>query len=208
MKAKSPLVYSIRELTPAEVAARKPKTQLKQIRDSHHLLARLCAMGLRPGAAARAAGYTRERLTQLKHDPAFKELVEQYRDDVNGEWKETVADYYTTVEANRVLAARLINDKLGSAEPEDVSFKELVTIHADAADRTGFPKHRIATNVNVDFAAKLDQAITASRKAKLIGSGPAALPDGDGFRVLGNPSPSPPAPKPVVIEHQPVRRRA
>lgn len=180
--SKKPSVDVVRELTQAEVAGmtRGRSPSVKKFRDSHHMVARLFAMGLRPGEVAARAGYSLGRVSTLSNDPAFQELVATYRDDVDQEFKETADEYFDIAISNRIMAARLINDKLVDAEPDDVSLRELVTIHADAADRTGYPKRSVAVNVNVDFAAQLDRAIKRSTGArpdlKLIeGSKPASI---------------------------------
>lgn len=143
----------------------------KRFRDSHHMIARLFAMGLRSGEVASRTGYSLARVSLLRNDPAFDELVSAYRSDVDEEWRESVDEYFELISANRTISARLINDKLTEAEPDDVSFRELVNIHADAADRTGYPKRSVAVNVNVDFAAQLDRAIKRSAEQR-----PKALP--------------------------------
>lgn len=158
----------MRELEAGEVASlqRGKSPAVKVYRDSHHMVARLFATGLRPGAVAARVGYSLGRVSTLYADPAFKELIASYRDSVDEEWKESVDEYFETVAANRTIAARLINDKLSDADHSDVSFRELVAIHGDAADRTGYPKRSVAVNVNVDFAARLDQAIKRSAGAR------------------------------------------
>lgn len=143
-------------------------SKVVKLRDSHHMLARLMATGLRDWEVAARSGYSIGRIAMLKVDPSFQELVAAKRKQVDEEWVESVDDYFTTVTANRVIAARLLNDKLVEAEPEDMSFRELVMIHADAADRTGYPKRKESINVNLDFASKLDQAIKRSREGKVI----------------------------------------
>ncbi len=139
------------------------------------MVARLFAMGLRPGEVATETGYSLGRVSTLSGDPAFQELIAHYRGLVNDAFADRQDEYFQTISANRTIAARLINDKLSEVEPEDVSFRELVLIHSDAADRTGYPKRTVALNVNADFASLLDRAIQRSQSAKLIeGSAPPA----------------------------------
>lgn len=166
--AKSPTIDGARSLSRADVenVSQGKNPAVRRLRDSHHMVARLCAMGLRSGDIAKRTGYSLVRISTLRGDPSFEELVSNYRDNVNEEWKESVDEYFETVNANRTIAARLLNDKLTAAEPDDIDFRTLVSIHADAADRTGYPKRSVAVNVNVDFAAQLDRAISRSAQAK------------------------------------------
>lgn len=184
---KSPSIDSVRELAPAELEnlIRGKGSSVKKFRDSHHRLARLFASGLRPGEVAELGGYSLVRVSTLYGDPAFKELIASYRNSVDVSWRESVDEYYEVINSNRTLAARLINDKLSEAEPEDLPLNQLVAIHADAADRTGYPKRTVAVNVNTDFASLLDRAIKRSGQVakppelKVIeGSKPAPLEAG------------------------------
>lgn len=164
--AKKPSIDSVRELGAADlkglVRGRSPS--VKQFRDSHHMVARLFAMGMRPGAVAAKIGYSLGRVSTLYNDPAFRELIETYKASVDDEWKESIDEYFELMSANRTMAARLINDKLSEAEPDDLPLNQLVAIHADAADRTGYPKRTVALNINTDFASLLDRAIKRSNQ--------------------------------------------
>lgn len=167
--AKSPTIDGVRELSRGEVdsVSRGKIPSVQRFRDSHHRVARLFAMGLRPGEVAERSGYGNVRISTLYADPAFQELIASYRESVNEAWKESVDEYYDTVVSNRITSARLIADKLEAVEPDDISFRELVSIHADSADRTGYGK-RTQINVQVDFASRLDEAIKRSNQAKVI----------------------------------------
>lgn len=54
-------------------------SSIKRIRDHHHFIARLVAKGWRTGDVAREVGYSISRISILKGDPAFRQLVEMYR---------------------------------------------------------------------------------------------------------------------------------
>lgn len=175
--AKHPSIDGVRELTRAELdhMSRGKSPAAKRFRDSHHRVARLFASGCRPGEVAERSGYSLGRISTLSADPAFQELVASYRSSVDESWKDSVDEYYDTVIAVRTMSARLIHDKLSETEPDDVSFRELVTIHADAADRTGYGKRSTQVNVNTDFASLLDQAIKRSNEAKIINNEPSEI---------------------------------
>jgi hypothetical protein len=54
-------------------------SSIKRIRDHHHHIARLIAQGKRTTEVAREVGYSISRISILKGDPAFRQLVEMYR---------------------------------------------------------------------------------------------------------------------------------
>lgn len=176
-----PQVLGTAPLTRDELAAFTPSQvagKVQKFRDSHHRVARLFAFGLRPGEVAEQSGYSLSRISTLYADPAFLELIAVYRKDVDEGFREQSDEYYSTVIANRVVAARRLNDKLLDDE-EEFTISQLVAVHADAADRTGYPKRSVAVNVNVDFAAKLDQAIKRSATVRTLEAKalPPPLPD-------------------------------
>lgn len=167
---KRPNVTEVKELTEEEVAALPEQGKVNnvvRIRDSHHAVAKLFAMGLRPKEVAEISGYSLSRISMLRRSPMMDNLINEYRNLETTEWLEARDEYYDTITRGRVMAARLTVDKLAEMEPEDISFRELIMIHSDFADRTGYPKRQLAINVNVDFAAKLDRAVERSKAQKL-----------------------------------------
>ena len=58
-------------------------SSIKRIRDHHHLVARMVARGMRTGDVAREVGFSISRISILKSDPAFRQLVEMYRLNYN-----------------------------------------------------------------------------------------------------------------------------
>lgn len=142
---------------------------VKRLRDTHHMVARLFAMGLRPRAVAERTGYSLARISTLRQDPAFEELIACYRQDVDQSWREELDDYFGLATKARNTAVRMICDQLEDAEEtgEKIPIRTLVTLNADLADRTGFGKRSTQVNLNVDFAAQLDRAIKRSRGPEL-----------------------------------------
>lgn len=164
-------IESVKPLTMPDLMSTSPvpaKSNIDTIRDTHHMIARLVAMGLKQVQVAARSGFTTVRVNQLCHDPAFMELVEHYRGLVTQGFKEEVDEFFEYTNRNRNMAARLISDKLADGGPEDFSIKELQAIVSDAADRTGYPKRREAINLNLDFAARLDRAVKRSEQARVI----------------------------------------
>ena len=165
--AKSPEVISVRDLTEDEVRAMRPgkSAAVKAFKDSHHLVARLFAAGLRPGEVAERAGYSGNRISTLLADPSFQNLISEYRREENIAFALTRDDYYDRATRARNIALRLVEDKLADVDPDDVTIRELMGIHDSLADRTGYGKRSTQVNVNVDFAAQLDRAIKRSASA-------------------------------------------
>lgn len=149
---KPPLVLgSPRELSLGERAALdEPRgitaAPLKELRQSHHNLARLLAQGLKAVEISSITGFSQSRISILKNDPAFKELVCHYtaqKDsafaDILGQLKSLSAD------ALAELQTRLHDS------PQDISANQLMALLELTLDRTG---HAVTqkiqtTNVNI-----------------------------------------------------------
>ena len=138
---------------------------VKAFKDSHHLVARLFAAGLRPGEVAERAGYSGTRISVLLGDPSFQNLIAEYRREETIAFALARDDYYERATRARNIALRLVEDKLADVDPDDVTIRELMGIHDSLADRTGYGKRSTQVNVNVDFAAQLDRAIKRSATA-------------------------------------------
>ncbi|TXH43040.1 MAG: hypothetical protein E6Q97_34855 [Desulfurellales bacterium] len=178
----------VRELTRPDLELLKEKRAaiptIQSIKDSHHRVARLCAMGLRTGDIVEQSGYGYGRLSVLRKDPAFLDLVESYRREINASAREQVDEYHAMLVENMVRAERMLADKLEEAEAEGSTLptRDLIAIARDAADRTGYGKKNTTVNVNVDFAAKLEAARQRSARvitvARAPESAPAVIPPG------------------------------
>lgn len=106
---------------------------LKRITDSHHGLARCLASGKSPGEASIITGFCASRISILKADPAFQELLEFYRS--NQRLAETqVLDRLSTLSLD---ALEEIRSRIHDA-PEDIRTRELLDIATAGLDRTGF----------------------------------------------------------------------
>lgn len=165
---------------------------VESLKDSHHMLARLFALGYTNNEIHEIAGYSISRCSILRNDPLFNELVEHYTKMVDGQMIESVDEYFRLAGLARMKTMRMINDKLDGEE--DLSISELIKIHDTTADRTGYPKRTVATNINVDFAARLDQAITRSAKAKIINQPAVASSSADAVDRGGVSGEAPPLP--------------
>jgi len=132
-------------------------------------MALLFAIGLKPTQVEELMGYSISRVSVLRNNPAFDDLVEQKRGIDEAPLKEPMQVYNQLILENGIKAERKLADKLDDDdETEELSIRELISISRDSADRVGLSKRAIQTNVSVDFAAMLDRAILRSRDVKLI----------------------------------------
>lgn len=167
---RSPRVLSVRPLVAADLETlHKPaaRATLAKLRDSHHMVARLFASGLNNYEVAEASGYGYGRISLFRSDPAMVELVSRYRGQLDKAWLDGEEAYLAMVRKNRNMAERQLGEALEDAEEsgDRLPVKELLAISRDAADRTGFGKVNKNLNVNVDFAAKLEDARRKSSAA-------------------------------------------
>lgn len=147
---------------------------MKNLKDSHHAVARLLAIGLRPGEVAERTGYSGVRISILQADPSFQELIEHYRSIEAAAFIEARDEYWDMATKGRVQSARQMLEQLDEADEsgEKIPLSTLLRIHDSMADRTGYGKRSTQVNINVDFAARLDQAIKKARDVKTIDLSP------------------------------------
>lgn len=169
---KSPTIDGVEELRAEDlqglVRGRLPT--VKNLKDSHHAVARLLACGIRSGEVAERTGYSRVRISILQQDPSFRELIEHYRTVEAQAFIEARDEYWDSAVALRTKAARAIVDQMDEADEtgEKIPLNRLLAIHDSFADRTGYGKRSTQVNINVDFAARLEKAVKASNSAKQI----------------------------------------
>lgn len=167
------LVTSVRELAKEDlVRLSEPRRgiTIKRIRDSHHYMARLFAYGFDIREVAERMGYTYERVRRVRSTPSFGQLVEDLRPTVLGKRVEDLDVFKDVATANMIRTEFMIADRLAEAEDSGdlIPIRELVAISADRADRFGYPKRQVNTNLNVDFADRLQNAIRRSAKAPAL----------------------------------------
>lgn len=166
-----PTVHSVRPLTPADLdALRQPiqRPTISRLRDSHHRIAWLLATGWTDVHISEALGISAARIGQLKRDPTFAELLASKRAHVDASHRDAIDETLGAMTATVVKAERLIIDQLEESEETGVPLplRDLARITADRYDRLGYAKKSVNVNVNIDFAAKLEAAISRSRSAK------------------------------------------
>lgn len=137
-----------------------------KFRESHHVVAKLFAAGLKGQDVAARTGYAPNWIAQLHNDPSFQELLAKYRDLDTQLFLEGRDEFYSLATKNMIQAERQLSDKMDEAdeESETLPTRELISIVADRADRFGYGKRETKFNVNVDFADALQRAIKRSGK--------------------------------------------
>ena len=167
-------LLAVRELTREDLKVlEKPRSKgksLATIRESHHRMARLFAAGLGIKEVAAKTGYSENRTSQLHVDPAFQQLIAQYREMVTEAFVLQADAYFELATANMVAAERHINDHIAELDEagELLPIKTALAVSRDAADRFGYGKKQTNLNVNVDFAAKLEKARRRSDRPRIV----------------------------------------
>lgn len=198
----------VRDLTKADLAVlAQPRAKpgaAKRFRDPHHKLAKLLAFGLRLKDAALKAGYSATRAAQLNDDPAFRELVAKYSTTLTEKFDEAAEDFVDFAYGNMIKAERQISDRLDAADEDDelLPVRDLIAISRDAADRLGFGKKQTNVNVNVDFAAQLEQRMKRAKTLEIarVDSSPSLQSAGDRMTSAAS--------DPPLLSGELIRRRA
>lgn len=187
-----PKILESRPLTRDDLAVlNKPHTykpnRVTEFRDSHHLVARLVASGLRNDEILERSGFSYQSLYRFNQDPAFQELVAQYRKVELDKYDHSRDEYASLIFRNQIKAERKLADRLDDEDEDRVSTRDLITIARDAADRTGYGKRNTQVNVNVGMASALERASAMSSRALTIDGGSLASPSA---RVVSPPAQS------------------
>ena len=137
-------------------------SSLKRIRDIHHYIARLVAEGRRTTDIARETGYSISRISILKSDPAFAQLVEMIRPKI----EELRDQAFATAEQQKRLLRQLAQEEMIcrlEEDPATVGWNTLIEIASQVDDRLDMPKITRSTNLNV--SATFDPQYLAGREA-------------------------------------------
>lgn len=156
-------VSDIRELHRADLAVLqipRPQNQIQTLKDTHHRVARAVAAGLSTTEVAALTGRSQSRISTLKSDPAFMELVAHYRSIITAEFAREADPVIEYLKGNALKAAAMLSDKLDAASEanEFLPTRDLLGIAELGFDRTGYGKVNKNVNINVDFAAQLEAA--------------------------------------------------
>jgi len=130
----------------------------------------MVAAGFRTEEILRLTGFSSTRLLQLRHDPAFQELVAAYKDKVDEAYVRGVDEFWETSTSNMLRAERKIEDRLDEDDEgaEKISLKDLMALTSDRADRFGYSKKIVNRNENLDFAKMMEQVARASGRSNVI----------------------------------------
>lgn len=135
---------------------------LKKLRDRHHALAKMLASGMSEGEAAIACGYDNSRISILKSDPSFLELLEFYR----GNSAERHFDRAEMMEGLSRDVIQELRDRLED-DPESFTVNQLESLVKTFADRTGMgPSTKTEVNVKVGLASRLEAAQARAAQAR------------------------------------------
>lgn len=181
-KARPLTAEVVRELTEADLALLSTERGIKpshiqRLSERHHALARCLASGLSVSDACAITGYTPSRVSILKGDPSFEELVSFYS---SGK-ADLVQDLGDKMRANALEAQNILAERLEDT-PDAVGIDALLDITKLGADRTGFGPASKSTHVHmhVGFADRLKAKRIAAAGPKLIegASAPTISPGG------------------------------
>jgi hypothetical protein len=150
----------VREIEVADLQMPATKIQtappIKKIRDSHHALARVLVTAGSEAEASAITGYSPSRISILKADPQFKELLEFYRQ----EGATAVADLRNRMAGMALDALQELQERL-EEKPDDFGNVLLKDIVKEMADRTGHAPQRgpsAVTQVNIGLTDRIARA--------------------------------------------------
>lgn len=140
----------VRELTQSDLALLATErgvqpTHVQRITDRHHALARCLSTGMSATEAGLCTGYTASRISILRGDPAFEELIAFYRADRGAE----VQDLQQKFTALAKDATTEIQERL-ELDPASFNIDALLDTVKLAADRSGNGPQSKTTNLNVN----------------------------------------------------------
>lgn len=167
-------ITSVRPMVKSDILyLNQPSTRprLARIRDSHHIIARLIVSGLTLAEIAAETGYSQTRISLLRHAPAMEELIARYRADDHDEWRKHRDATYDLIHASGLKAWRKIADKLEADDENEITeipIRDLMKIADSSSDRVGYHRKSTKENINIDFAARLEAAISRSASVRTI----------------------------------------
>lgn len=147
--AVEPLTAEDIEVYKKHVASGQPigvqPVNIKALRHTHHRLAQMLAVGVDETVAAKLCNYSVSRVSILKADPAFAELLATYSEDVKEEW----ADFVATAANLSMDFLQELQRKLDE-NPEAFTPASILEAIKVLADRTGHAPITKTQNVNVN----------------------------------------------------------
>lgn len=174
----------IQSLSKRAAYGSQPGTLIQKLRAPHHTLARLLAEGKSHPECSAITGYGVEYVSMLERDPAFKELVAYYKEQVGAAYinvHERLAVLGAT--AMEILQERLTDD----AQVAKMSVGALREIMNDALDRSVAPSKVNQGGLGAGNGQDLPRAININFVSAAPGL-PAPLPTGQVLPQAGEPS--------------------
>lgn len=182
----APIAYGEpRYLTEADVAkmweggGTQGLPRLKALRYNHHLLAKAVASGKSLLECSRLTGLTVGRISDLKNDPAFQELVSFYAEELH----EVYVDVHQRMASLGTSVLEELQERF-ETEPEKFTKRELLEMFTTMADRSiatakGGPKPQQAqaTVAGAGLALQINFVSPQGETLDLTGI-PQALPEG------------------------------
>jgi hypothetical protein len=167
------------ELTVEDLVAARSSTlvqtvpPLKALRQSHHQLARVLAQGTANEEAAIICGMSPSRISSLRSDPAFSELLAYYQAMETEQYGVARADMHERLASLGFDAVETLHEKL-LEDPEGFDNKTLLAIVEATSDRTG---HGKTSTVQHDHTHSLSPEAIAKIKSSVAGRQPLAETD-------------------------------
>lgn len=150
-------VSDLVERTTAELQTSEAPS-IARLRQIHHEIARLLASGLTETEVAASTGYSLSRISILKRDPSFKELLAYYA----ARSEEQFLDVRKRLAILGTDAVAELQDRL-DYKPDSLTNTQLIEITKTTLDRAGFSPVSKSENVQVlltgDELEKLKQNI-------------------------------------------------
>jgi hypothetical protein len=138
---------------------------IAKIRESHHALARALASGISDTEAGLSTGYSSSRISILRSDPAFQELLAAYTREADGLRLAVQADGVAKMYALHADAVEEIHDRLRE-NPDGIETKDLLDVVKATADRTGLGP--TVKSVNTHITVTADRLIAARKRLEAL----------------------------------------
>ena len=140
---------------------------IKSLRATHHRMAQLLAAGYREYEVAAMMGYSPSRISVLKADPAFAELISFYRE----RREEIELDMHERLQRLALDAAQELSERLNE-NPDGVSTSQLMEVIKLGADRTGHGPSSSLTvrsfSLSAEDLRKLKEEVDGSARGRVL----------------------------------------
>lgn len=107
---------------------------LQKLRSSHHKMAELLAAGLKDIDVSLITGYSQSRISILKNDPAFRELLTYY----SAAARQASVDVIQRAREIGIDTLEVIHERIVGEKADDLTMPELVKVAELTLDRAGF----------------------------------------------------------------------